>query len=95
MTENNNNENIKNDNIQTRDIVTEMNRNIYAMEHLEAQDVSDQIEAEELTMAYLPNDDLKENILYPKTYAWGKHKIKLCHIIDHYFSKIFKNFCKK
>lgn len=28
-------------------------------------------------LAYLPNDDLKENILYPKTYAWGKHKIKL------------------
>ena len=39
------------------DIVTDMNRNIYAMEHLEAQDVSDQIEAEELTMNYLPDDD--------------------------------------
>ena len=47
MTENNNNENIKNDNIQTRDIVTEMNKEIYGFELLIQEQEAKEIENEE------------------------------------------------
>ncbi len=39
------------------DMVTEMNRNIYVMENLEAIAEAEEIEAEELSMNHLPDDD--------------------------------------
>ena len=53
-------------------------------------------------LADLPSEDLTDNLLYPKSYAWGKHKFKLLlrsllikfgilNFIKKFFKYIFKS----